>query len=193
MFLCPKHAQPGPSWLSVPLWLLCPKFDAMIIGLIHTTSHRSAANAETQPPPSDPCRHDHDFYYDYRSRADSENSPTTHAPGRRCRPPASEAVRSPAAGGHTPLEPPEVIPGTTAWQPPVFLNTFKMVAMLDWPGWEVTTTGANTAPVTIARTGDHLGIYYKAQVWNSYESDTPSGDLVFWERSLVWKTYSDID
>ena len=107
--------------------------------------------------------------------------------------PASEAVRSLAAGGHTPLEPPEVIPGTTAWQPPVFLNTFKMVAMLDWPGWEVTTTGANTAPVTIARTGDHLGIYYKAQVWNSCVSDTPSGDLVFWERSLVWKTYSDID
>ena len=51
-----------------------------------------------------------------------------------------------------------------AKKPPVFLNTFKMVSNLNWPGWEVTANGANTAPVTFTRSGDYLSIYYKAQV-----------------------------
>ena len=54
--------------------------------------------------------------------------------------------------------------GNKAWKPPVLLNTFEMVSTLNWPGWEVTTNGANTAPVTFTRSGDYLSIYYKAQV-----------------------------
>ena len=37
-----------------------------------------------------------------------------------------------------------IAPGKTAWRPPTFPPTFRINATMDFPGWEVTSSGTNS-------------------------------------------------
>ena len=92
---------------------------------------------------------------------------------------------------------PRILPGKTAWKPPSAPIAFKVDTTMSWP-WEGTlVASANDVPVTIARDGNNIGIYYTGQDHSAFmplyaSPNSTAYELQWWgsTSSLVEQTYN---